>query len=60
MTVTNPPKPRMLEIPWKVMVVRADPEFEIKRRREVFYEFTGRKFYGNNDTAGPYAPRHED
>lgn len=56
MTKPNYPQPRKIEVPFKVMVQRADPEFEQKRRKEVFYEFTGRRFFGNNMTSGAYAP----
>jgi hypothetical protein len=45
-----------LEIPYKVLVLRNDPEFEIKKRRDPFYEFTGRTFFGNTARKGAYAP----
>jgi len=44
-----------LQIPYEVLVRRADPEFEIKKRRDPFYEFTGRTFYANTATKGAYA-----
>lgn len=43
-----------LSVPFKTIVVRADPDFERQTRREPFYEFTSRTFYGNNATSGPY------
>jgi hypothetical protein len=51
-----PTKVKTLQIPWKVMVLRADPGFEAGKRKEPFYEFSnGRTF--NEDTAhqGPYS-----
>lgn len=50
-----PTKVHSTIIQWKSLVVRADPEFEAKKRREAFYETSGRTFYGNNATSGPYA-----
>jgi hypothetical protein len=50
-----PTKVHSTVIQFKSMVVRADPEFETKKRREPFYEFSRRTFYGNNATSGPYA-----
>lgn len=60
MTAPRYSQPRRLEVPFKVLIVRADPDFEQRRRKEVFYEFTGRKFTGNNMTAGAYAPEQEN
>lgn len=51
-----PTKVRSLTVPFKTLVVRADPDFEQAKRREVFYEFSnGRTFRANNATQGPYA-----
>jgi hypothetical protein len=52
----NPPhQVRSITIPFKVLVVRADPDFEQQKRREVFYEFSnGRRFIENNAVQGPY------
>lgn len=50
------PAPKRIEVPFKVLIVRADPDFEQRKRNEVFYEFTGRTFKGNNATKGAYAP----
>ena len=49
-----PTKVTTLSVPFKTIVVRADPDFERQTRREPFYEFTSRTFYGNNATSGPY------
>jgi hypothetical protein len=47
---------RVLNIPWQVLVNRADPQFEQKKRNEVEYEFSnGRQFRGNPATRGAYA-----
>lgn len=53
----NPPtKVRSVSVPFKTLVVRADPDFEQAKRREVFYEFSnGRVFRENNAKQGPYA-----
>jgi hypothetical protein len=51
-----PTKVVSISIPLKTIVVRADPDFERMTRRETFYEFTSRTFYGNNATAGAYVP----
>jgi hypothetical protein len=52
----NPPtKVRTLQMPFTVLVHRADPDFEQMRRKEPFYEFTGRKFEENTATQGPYS-----
>lgn len=55
MTAPNYPQPTRIEMPYKVLVIRADPEFERAKRREAFYEFTGRTFYANPMTSGAYA-----
>lgn len=50
-----PTKVRNLDIQFKTLVVRADPNFEQQKRREPFYEEgEGRTFYGNNYTSGAY------
>jgi len=56
MTAPNYPQPKRLEMPFKVLILRADPDFEQAKRNEVFYEFTGRRFRGNNATSGAYTP----
>lgn len=50
-----PTRVRSSTVQWRSLVVRADPEFEAKKRRDAFYETSGRTFYGNNATSGPYA-----
>lgn len=54
------PKVKSIEIPWKVLVHRADPNFEYEKRNETFYRFTGRVFRGNNATSGPYSSKPHD
>lgn len=56
MTAPNYPQPKRIEVPFKVLVLRADPDFERAKRNEVFYEFTGRTFRGNPAVSGAYAP----
>lgn len=56
MTTRLVPRTRSLEIPFKVRVGRAAPDFERARRNEIFYEFTGRVFRGDNQKSGAYAP----
>lgn len=55
-------KVRTLEIPYKTLVLRHDPNFEWAKRHEPFYEFTGRTFRENNATQGPYSnvPNNQD
>ena len=57
MTRYNPPtKVRTLQMPFKVLVLRADPNFEASKRREPFYEFSnGRRFDENTAIQGPYS-----
>lgn len=48
--------PRSIDRPFKVLVQRADPDFERARRKVVEYEFSnGRKFEANPDNRGAYA-----
>lgn len=49
-----PTKVTTLSVPLKTIVVRADPDFERQTRREPFYEFSRRTFFGNNATSGAY------
>lgn len=43
-------------IPFKTLVVRADPDFERNSRWEPFYEFSnGRVFTEQTSKQGPYA-----
>lgn len=46
---------RRIEIPYKTQVLKADPDFEQAKRREVTYEFSnGRQFKANPATTGAY------
>lgn len=53
----NPPiKGTSLSVPWRALVLRADPDFERERRREVEYEMTnGRVFRADRSKRGAYA-----
>ncbi len=53
----NPPtKVKTIMIPYKTMVLRADPAFEAERRKEPFYRFSrGRYFFENTATHGAYS-----
>jgi len=52
----NPPHAvTTVSIPFRTIVIRADPDFERAKRREVYYCFSnGRTFRGDNATDGPY------
>lgn len=43
------------EIPLKVMIVRAEPNFEANRRKVISYEFPGRVFTEDPARQGPYS-----
>lgn len=48
--------PTNINIPWKAMVVKKDPDFEREKRDQVEFRFSnGREFRGNPNTRGPYA-----
>jgi hypothetical protein len=52
----NPPTAvKTLEMPYKVLVLRADPNHEQAKRKEPFYEFTGRRFDDNTANKGAYS-----
>lgn len=53
----NPPhQVRTKETPFKVIVLRADPNFEAAKRKEPFYNFSnGRRFDENTAQQGPYS-----
>lgn len=54
-------KPRSLDIPWKALVLRADPNFEAEKRNETFYLFSnGRRFSGNPAKHGAYSSETPD
>lgn len=51
-----PVKVKTLEIPYRVLVLRNDPDFEAAKRREPFYEFSrGRVFNEDTSRQGPYS-----
>lgn len=51
----NPPiKGATLEIPYQVLVTRADPDFNRGKYRQIEYEFTGHWFYANPLIRGAY------
>lgn len=48
--------PRKISVPFKTLVLRADPDFEKERRKAREYEFSnGRVFEADPDHRGPYA-----
>lgn len=52
-----PTKVVTTSVPFKTLVVRADPDFERASRIEPFYEFSnGRVFNEQTAIQGPYAP----
>lgn len=54
-------KPRTLNVPWKALVLRADPNFESEKRRDTFYQFSnGRRFVANTATHGAYSSETPD
>lgn len=50
-------KVKTLAIPYKVLVVRADPDFEAQKRKDPFYSFGDgrREFNENTAVQGPYS-----
>lgn len=51
-----PTKVVSVDIPFRTLVLRADPDFDRAKRREEYYRFSnGRVFRGDNATTGPYA-----
>lgn len=57
----NPPhRVKTLEMPYKVLVLRADPDFEQAKRKEPFYEFGKRRFDDNTATKGAYSSAPND
>jgi hypothetical protein len=55
MAVYNPPHAvTTLEIPYLSLVVRADPDFEKKKHREIEYQFAGPNFYADPTNRGAY------
>lgn len=43
------------EVPLKVMVIRADPNFEANKRKVISYEFSGRVFTEDTARQGAYS-----
>lgn len=53
---TPPVRVRTVQTPFKVVVLRADPNFEASKRKEPFYQFSnGRRFDENTANQGPYS-----
>ena len=51
-----PVKVRSMQTPFKVFILRADPNFEASKRKEPFYLFSnGRRFDENTAIQGPYS-----
>ncbi len=52
----NPPtKVVSVDVPFRTIVLLADPDFERAKRREPYYCMaSGRVFYGDNATTGAY------
>lgn len=47
--------PQTLEIPWRTMVLQADPQLPADAVRQPQFEFSGgRVFFCNPNTSGPY------
>lgn len=52
----KPPRGVTVELPYRSLVLRADPEFEYKNRHQLFYEFSnGRTFREDENQHGAYA-----
>jgi hypothetical protein len=49
------PRVKSVTIPWRSIVIRADPDYEKTKRNEVEYEFSKRVFTGNMARRGAYA-----
>ena len=48
--------PVTLSVPWKVLILRHDPDWERDKRSELEYQFSnGREFRANPTTRGAYA-----
>lgn len=48
--------PRSISVPWRVVVLKEDPDYEREVRNHMEFEMSnGRKFYGNPAKRGPYA-----
>lgn len=52
---------RTLSTPWKVILMRADPNFEAERRKDPFYRFSnGRRFDEDTSKHGAYSDAPHD
>lgn len=61
MVYKPPTKVRTVETPYRVFVLRADPNFEQEKRKEPFYIFSnGRRFLENTATKGAYSSTPPD
>jgi hypothetical protein len=49
---------RTIELPFRYLVKRADPDFEKDRLYEPEYEFRGRKFIAKRNVRGAYDGQH--
>jgi len=51
-----PTKVKTVVVPFKSIVLRADPAFEAEKRKEPFYQFSrGRWFFENTANRGAYS-----
>lgn len=57
MAVYRPPvQVRTVQMPYRALVLRADPDFERSKRKEPFYQFSnGRRFDEDTSRQGPYS-----
>lgn len=55
------PRVKTVQIPFKILIIRADPAFETEKRRDPFYKFSnGREFNENTAKQGPYSDAPHD
>jgi hypothetical protein len=48
--------PANINIPWKALVLKRDPDYEREKRDQLEYQFSnGREFRANPDNRGAYA-----
>lgn len=53
-TIVKGEKVRSLDLPYKVQILRADPDFEREKRKQPEYEFRGRSFTADPSHRGAY------
>jgi hypothetical protein len=61
--MTQPPvkKVRTLQVPFRILIVRADPAYEAEKRLDLFYKFSnGREFNQNTARHGAYSDAPHD